>query len=237
MLFTVYIMGLVWIIGLVAGASQSEAGPITFNTALPVAKGEFILREQAVVLRSTDDPSPMNRDLRVLTVPSVLVYGVTRNLTLFGIVPYLVTTLDVTTSTGRQRRSNSGFGDVILLGRYTVYSYNQLGETRRLAPFLGLKFPTGEDDASDSLGGLPPPVQLGSGSWDPIVGTSFTWQTFQWEFDTAVQYRRRTTANNFQFGDQARLDLSFQYRLWPPTLGAGVPAFVYGVELPLKRLC
>jgi hypothetical protein len=25
------------------------------------------------------------------------------------------------------------------------------------------------------------------------------------------------------------VDLSFQYRLWPPELGAGVPAFLYGV--------
>ena len=30
-------------------------------------------------------------------------------------------------------------------------------------------------------------------------------------------------------GDVARLDLSFQYRLWPRTLGEGVPGFLYGV--------
>ena len=40
MLFTVYILGLVWIMGLVAGASRSEAGPITFNTALPCGAWE-----------------------------------------------------------------------------------------------------------------------------------------------------------------------------------------------------
>ena len=61
------------------------------------------------------------------------------------------------------------------------------------------------------------------------MGTVFTWQTFDWEFDLAGQYTFRTAANNFDFGDQARLDLSFQYRLWPRELGGGVPAFVYGV--------
>ena len=220
---------LVSVIVSVACASRSEAAPITFNTALAVAEGEFILRGQAIVRRSTDDPSPMDRDLRVLTVPSVLVYGATRNLTLFGIVPYLDKTLDLTTSTGRVQRSDSGLGDVTMLGRYTLYTRDRLGDTRRFAPFVGLKLPTGDDSEQDSLGRLPQPLQLGSGSWDPIVGAIFTWQTFDWQLDSAVQYRFNTEANNFEFGDQARLDLSFQYRLWPRTLGAGVPAFVYGV--------
>lgn len=205
------------------------AGPITFNTALPVAKGEFILREQIQILRSTGDPSPMNRDLRVLAVPSVLAYGVTRDLALFGIASYLDKTLDATAGAGRQQRGDSGLGDVMLVSRYTIYALDRLGETRRFAPFLGLKFPTGESDQRDSLGRLPQPIQLGSGSWDPLLGAIFTWQTFQWEFDASVQYRFNTVAHDFQFGDEARLDLSFQYRLWPRTLEAGVPAFLYGV--------
>ncbi len=225
----IYIMALVWVILLTAGASRSEAGPITFNSALPVATGEFILREQVVVLRSTDDPGPKDRDLRVLAVPSVLAYGVTRDLALFGIVPYLDKTRLSTEGGQRRRRGDSGLGDAIVLGRYTIYSRDRLGETRRLAPFVGLKLPTGEDNATDSFGRLDQPLQLGSGSWDPIVGTSFSWQTFDWEFDSAVQYRFNNTANNFEFGDQARLDLSFQYRLWPRELGTGVPAFFYGV--------
>ena len=223
------IKALVWVLLLTAGAARSEAAPITSSTALAVAEGEFILREQVVVLRSTDDPGPKDRDLRVLTVPSVLVYGATRNLTLFGIVPYVDKTLEETIAGQRQRRGDSGIGDVILLSRYTLYSVDRLGETRRFAPFVGLKLPTGDDDDRDSLGLLPQTLQLGSGSWDPIMGTIFTWQTFDWEFDSAVQYRFNTEANNFEFGDQARLDLSFQYRLWPRELGAGVPAFFYGV--------
>lgn len=222
-------VALAWAIALVAGPRNLDAGPITFNSALPVAKGEFILRGQAVLNRSTDDPGSTNRDLRVLTVPTVLAYGATRNLALFGIVPYLDKTMTSTTSSGRVGRGDSGLGDSIFLARYTVLSIDRLGDTRRLAPFLGLKVPTGDDNERDSLGRLPQPLQLGSGSWDPIVGTSFSWQTFDWEFDSAVQYRFNTKANNFEFGDQARFDMSFQYRLWPRTLGSGVPAFFYGV--------
>ena len=225
----IYIMALVWVILLASGVSRSEAGPITFSSALPVATGEFILREQVVVLRSTDDPGPKDRDLRVLAVPSVLAYGVTRDLALFGIVPYLDKTRLSTEGGQRRRRGDSGLGDALVLSRYTIYSRDRLGETRRLAPFVGLKLQTGEDNATDSFGRLDQPLQLGSGSWDPIVGTSFSWQTFDWEFDSAVQYRFNTTANNFEFGDQARLDLSFQYRLWPRELSGGVPGFLYGI--------
>lgn len=214
---------------LLLGGGPAAAGPITFNTALPVSKGEFILREQVQILRSTRDPSPMNSDLRVLAIPSVLAYGVTRDLALFGIVPYLDKTLDLTTAAGRQRRGASGLGDSTLLGRYTLYSLDSLGETIRLAPFVGLKMPTGEDSHQDSLGRIPQPLQLGSGSWDPLLGTILTWQTFEWEFDSAVQYKFNTKANDFTFGDEARLDLSFQYRLWPRELETGVPAFLYGV--------
>lgn len=222
--------GVLLIVGdLFFNAEQLAAGPITFNTALPVAQGEFILREQVQVLRSTDDPSLASRDLRVLAVPSVLAYGVTRDFTLFGIVPYLDKTIDFTSTAGRQRRGASGLGDSTVLGRYTIYARDRLGETIRMAPFLGLKVPTGEDTKQDSLGRLPQPLQLGSGSWDPLVGTTFTWLTFDWEFDAAVQYKRNTKANDFTVGDEARLDLSFQYRLWPRELGSGVPAFLYGV--------
>ena len=229
MKFRIVLVALAWITALVAGIHPSEAGPITFNSALPVAKGEFILRGQAILNRSTGDPGATNRDLRVLIFPTVLAYGATRNLALFGIVSYLDKTLDFTTPSGRVRRGDSGLGDSTFLARYTVFSVDRLGDTRRLAPFVGLKVPTGDDNERDSLGRLPQPLQLGSGSWDPIVGTSFTWQTFDWEFDSAVQYRFNTKANKFEFGDQARFDMSFQYRLWPRTLESGVPAFFYGV--------
>lgn len=213
----------------VLASDAGHAGPITFNSALQISPGIAIWREQAVLRRATDDPSAQARDLRVLAVPSVLAYGATRDLAFFGVIPYLDKTLDLSTPGGRVRRGDHGLGDVLALGRYTVYRLDMIGETRRIAPFLGLKFPTGEDDATDRLGRLPQPLQLGSGSWDPLLGVVFTWQTLPWELDSAFEYAIRTSANDFEFGDAAELDLSFQYRVWPLELGRGVPAFVYAV--------
>jgi hypothetical protein len=213
---------------LILGTSVA-AGPITFLTALPVSKGDAILRGQAEVVRATDDPSPMDRELTVLAAPTALAYGATRRLALFAVVPFVDKSLDVDTPAGRVERGKSGLGDSLFFGRYTLLQVDRPGETIRLAPFGGLKVPTGDHRERDRLGRLPRPLQLGTGSWDPLFGTAFTWQTLAWEFDADAAYLVRTTADRFRFGDVAQADASFQYRLWPRRLGPGVPAFLYGV--------
>ena len=63
-----------------------------------------------------------------------------------------------------------------------------------------------------------------------------TYQTLDFEIDAQAGYKLNTAANGFQFGDEATLDLSLQYRLWPPELDTGTPGFLYGViEGNLRR--
>lgn len=208
--------------------APSLAAPITFNTALPVARGEGIFRAQFKYLTAADD-GPGNRDLAVSMVPLVGVYGLTEKWALFGILPFLNKELDVNTLSGRRTREVSGLGDSTLLVRYTVFQQDRPGQTFRIAPLVGLEMPTGENGEKDSLGRLPPPLQLGSGSWDPLLGVVTTWQTLERQIDAALSYQLNTEANDFEFGDVARLDLSYQHRIWPRELGSGVPGFVYGV--------
>ncbi len=201
---------------------------ITTHTALPVGKGEGIVRLQSKIIRSTGDPSPMDRDLRVLAFPLVGVYGVTAKLTLFGVVPLLDKNLEVTTPQGRVTRKTSGLADVRLFARYTVYQVNRRGQTMRLAPFAGIELPTGTHDAADALGRLPAPLQLGSGSWDPFVGLVFSRQTFTGQVDVSLSYTFTTAAHDFQFGDELRLDVATKLRLLPRHLSGGLPSFLYG---------
>lgn len=205
------------------------AGPITFSSALPVSTDEFIFRGQTKFVRSTDDPGPQDRELEVVTFPTVGVYGVTERWAVFAIVPILDKRLEVNTPEGRRERGDSGIGDLRSLVRYTIWKKDKPGSTIRLAPFLGLEVPTGEDDETDSLGRLPQPLQLGSGSWDPFLGAALTWQTLDWELDGALSYKFNTEANDFEFGDEFSANISFQYRFWPRELGGGVPGFLYGV--------
>ena len=206
-----------------------KAAPETFNTALPVAKGEFVFRQQVVLDQSGDDPSGAERDRTAWSAISVLGYGVNSDLALFGVVPYVDKRLELIEDGARRARSARGLGDVSLFGRYTIFKRNFRGGTFRIAPFAGAELPTGDDEMSDSFGLLPASVQPGSGSWDPFGGIVLTYQTLDYQIDAQASYKINTEANDFEFGDVARLDASFQYRLWPRELKGGVPGFLYGI--------
>jgi len=208
----------------------AETAPQTFNTALPVAEGSLVLREQALLRSASDDAGPDGGDLDVSGAVSVVAYGVTSALTLFGAVPYLDKALERAGPGGRRiERGSSGFGDARFFARYTVFHDDAPGRTFRVAPFFGVEAPSGDDDEQDRLGRLPQPLQSGSGSWDPFGGLVLTYQTLAYVLDAQLAYQANTEANDFEFGDEARLDGSFQYRLWPREFGSGVPGFLYGV--------
>lgn len=208
----------------------AQAAPQTFNTALPVAEGNLVVREQFLYRKADDDPSSARRDLQVKGAITVLGYGLTRDLALFGALPSLDKALDLDGPGGqRLERSSRGLGDARLFARYTAFQDDAPGRTLRVAPFLGVETPTGDDDERDRVGRLPQPLQSGSGSWDPFGGVVLTYQTLAYQLDAQFAYQANTEANGFEFGDEARLDGAFQYRFWPQQLGGGVPGFLYGV--------
>lgn len=209
--------------------STAQAAPITFNTALPVSKGEFLVRQQFVVMQSGDDPSRSNRDRTETASVTTLVYGTDKNLSVFGVLPYRDIKLEVNMAGQHFTRENSGLGDISLFGRYIFQQNNQAGRSFRLAAFGGAKIPTGDDETRDNLGKLPAPVQTGSGSWDLFGGIVATQQTLDYQIDGHLSYRINNKANNFDAGDVIRADGSYQIRIWPSKLGSGVPGFLYAV--------
>jgi hypothetical protein len=210
-------------------SSTITAAPITFNSALAVGKGEYVLREQFIVVQSGHDPAGLNRDRTESAIATALGYGLTGKWALFAALPYRHIDLDLETIEQSISRHASGFGDLSLFARYTAYQRDTAGKTLRIAPFAGLKTPTGTHDKTDKAGLLPPSVQSGSGSLDPFTGIVLTYQTLQYQFDGQVSYRMNTEADGFEAGDIARLDGSLQYRLYPRKLSPGTPGFLYGV--------
>lgn len=203
-------------------AAIATAGPINTDMALPVAQGVLLWREQVRFVKAKD--STLN--LEVVAVPSVLVYGVTEKLALIGMVPWF----DKKLRMAGFERGDDGVGDSTLLGRYQVFQLDRPGETFRAQVLGGVKFPTGRDNHRDALGRLPQPLQLGSGSYDPVVAGVFSWQRLRWETDFDLGYKFNTSAHGFRFGDTFTHNAAFEYRLWPGALlDAGVPSFVNGV--------
>lgn len=206
-----------------------SAAAITFNTALPVAKGAFVNREQFIVRRFKSDTSSMARDLNVNGLISVLGYGVNSKLALFAAVPYFDKTVDLTAMSQRFTRSSRGVGDSKLFARYTFLQHDERSKTFRVAGFGGFKAPTGNDNKTDVLGRLPIPLQSGSGAWDYFAGVVMTYQTLDYQIDSQVSYSHKGTANSFNAGDETRADVSFQYRLSPQQLSSDTHSFLYGV--------
>lgn len=214
---------------LLTGMSTVTAAPNTFNTALPVAEGQYLWREQ-LVLRERSGGGPMNRDVSVQALGSVLGYGVNAKLAVFGMAPYFVNKeLEVTTPPGRVERDTNGFGDVSLFGRYTLYQNDFTGGTFRVAPLLGVTAPTGDVDDRDELGELPRPLQTGDGAWDAFGGLVVTYQTLQYQWDAQLLYRENGRHESFARGDETRFDASLQYRVWPGSLKGDTPGFVYAL--------
>ncbi|MFE8069995.1 transporter [Marinobacteraceae bacterium S3BR75-40.1] len=216
---------------LLAGVAAAQAAPNTFNTALPVSQDEAIWREQ-LVLRERSAGGPMDREVSVQALGSVLGYGVTPEIAVFGTAPYFFNKeLSVTTPMERIERDSHGIGDISLFGRYTAYQYDFTGGTFRIAPFLGLTAPTGDDDERDRFGELPRPLQAGDGAWDGFGGVVTTYQTLQYQVDAQVLYRENGRHDGFAQGDVARFDASLQFRIWPRSLDgvSGTPGFVYAL--------
>jgi hypothetical protein len=72
-------------------------------------------------------------------------------------------------------------------------------------------------------------LQNGSGAWDRFGGLLATYQTLEFQLDAQLSYRHNGAANGIESGDETRLDLSWQHRVWPRELSTGVPGFLYAV--------
>ncbi len=210
-----------------------QAAPITFNTALPVAKGAFVNREQLFFKRFKSDSSPAKRNLKVNGLVSVIGYGITPKLAIFVAVPYLEKKIDFRFSdplfSGSTSRSTKNPGDTTVFARYTFYQKDEQSKTFRMAAFAGFKAPTGIDNKQDSLGRIPVPLQSGSGAWDYLLGAVMTYQVLDFQFDAQLSMQRKGHANNFRAGHSYKADISLQYRILPQQISRATHGFVYAV--------
>lgn len=205
--------------------ATSFAAPQTFNSALPLSKGQFVWREQFFLRQVSGRTAGVGGELQVTGLASVLGFGVNADWAVFGVLPWQRKEFDV----GPIGRSGSGFGDASVFARYTLFKHDAAGRTFRIAPFAGFKAPTGKTGETDARGRLPRPLQPGTGAWDGFGGVVATWQTLAWQLDAQLRYQATGSDDGFEAGNRFDFDASWQYRVWPRELGRGIQGFGYAV--------
>jgi len=193
--------------------SVSWAAPIATNTALPISVDEIIVREQLVKTHSSDRFGGMNRQVDRFEARTALGYGLTSKLALFGVLPLV----NVDRTFGDVSTSDFGLGDAALFVRYEVFRSDHLGRTLRIAPYAGVRLPSGRDG------------KTGDGSVDVFGGVIATLARTQWVLDNQLGYDLNREADGFDRGDSVSFESSFQYRLAPGRVTQDTTAFFFGV--------
>lgn len=166
---------------------------------------------------STDDvfsrgymvaPTSMTMDMHMFGV----MYAPTDQVTFMAMLPYLSTEMDHATRMGTSFTTRSaGFGDVKLSALVGVLDH----PGRRVHLNLGVSLPSGSIDERDDTPAarnakLPYPMQLGSGTYDLLLGATYSGQAQHWSWGGQALATVRTGENDNQY----RLGNRFESSLW-----------------------
>jgi len=160
-------------------------------------------------------PTEMTTDMHMLGA----MYGLTDDITLMAMVPYLKKEMDHitymggmgTTVLGGFRTRADGVGDAKLKGLFKLYG----DRTHHIHAIFGLSLPTGSNTETDTIltpmGGtpnvrLPYPMQLGSGTYDIIAGLTYTAMTDDMSWGAQYEGTFRTgTDEGYRLGNEHKL--------------------------------
>ena len=104
---------------------------------------------------------------------------------------------------------SSGLGDTMLMSKYLLYADDKLIPKSQASLFLGLNIPTGSIDEKDNAGALLPyGMQLGSGTWDPMIGALYSGSSSPWWWGASGIYTARLQDNDrdYRLGNELHLD-------------------------------
>ena len=212
----------------------AESAPVNNDVALTVFDEQILIREQVIYHKKSSDPSPLNEKIDHLKLSTVFAYGVTQDVSVQLTIPFETKEITQTIGGVARRRKTTGLGDLKFLTKYEFYEKDGLGKTSNAHFVAGLEIPTGDTSDEDSVGKLDRDLQLGKGTWNPIVGVAYNWETFRHEFDASISYMFHPEARGYEFGDMLHHNLSYQFRIWPWSLKGrkGLPGYFFlGFEL------
>jgi len=180
---------------------KSNTG-INTNTAIAPGKGQYVYRTQLRFLQSHSSPGAADVDVNLLINPHVIAYGIREDFTLFGVVP-----LVFREGTARPSSPPGAFGslaeqgvaDLRFFGKYRFWEKDLPGKTYRWSALGGVEVPTSDEPFT-------------SDSWDPFLGTVWTYQSLEWGLDLDAVWQFNTGDGVFR-NDALTYDLAYTYVL------------------------
>ncbi|MBI4558681.1 MAG: transporter [Candidatus Hydrogenedentes bacterium] len=190
------------LIGLIGGLNErawGQAIPINTDVAIQPAEGQIIYRNQ--LRYRSFDLDDLDADVTTWMQSNVLVYGWSSRFSTALGVPLIRRDFE---AEGRATDElDTGIGDITLLLRYQLWKKLGHLESQTWTVLGGLQIPAYDDPIS-------------SRSWDPIVGTIYSWHKNRHGVDADITYHLNTENDrDFKAGDVLRYDLAYQYRLLP----------------------
>ncbi len=225
--------GLVWTVGccvLLCPVSVLGA-PIGVRTAAPVHVGGGVLRLEVGWRYAARGPAPSFPVAHEATSFLTGMWGVGRRWALGAELGGAARWLSVRGPGGeRLARRVLGAGDPAIFVRWMLLQHDARSGFVRLAAIAGTGIPLGAQRQADALGRLPPWQQPSEGVWSPWLEAVLTVQRTAWQLDLSGRATWRPGGVDWDPGEEARLDASWQYVLWRvPEMTEGVPGFLYGV--------
>ena len=132
-------------------------------------------------------------------------YAPSDNITLITMVHYLSNSMDLKTKMGMEFSTQSkGFGDISIAALFNLLRLPR----QSVHAMLGISIPTGNIDQRDDTPMMPNAqlaysMQLGSGTWDPILGITYLWQSNRFSWGSQLKQTFRVGENNetYQLAD------------------------------------
>lgn len=184
-------------------ASTGLAGPINSDVAFTPREGGTIFRLRYIY--SEAGAAGAIRHVNRSKVLGTYVFGLRSNLALILTVPYVNRQVDrVVPRLGRLEEAHDGVGDITFLLKYRFWQEDSgPQQTKRWAVLGGINIRSGDLDFS-------------SDSYDPIVGTVYSWRRDRHAVDADLIYQFNTGRGKFRH-DDLRYDLAYSYRFAPAT--------------------
>lgn len=203
-----------------ASTARAQA-PIVSQAATQPAKGRLSVREQFMLMRMDNDPSPDDRETRMTIFNTVIDYGLTGNQSLSLRLPVIFRRISSDAPYGREHED--GVGDLTAIWKYRLWQHDTGPiATRRFSVFAGAEFPTGNEDMT-------------SGSVDPILGVVYTQVQGRHGFNADASWKFTTGGDDDglsvgeSLADLLRVNASYLYRIAPAEYAADTNASWYGV--------